>query len=91
MQRARRPGRRRRVLGVLAELVEESAQVRCFFGSFRSCDDFGFARRECHRRLFLLLQVMAACPYMNTWPDVECRVAQSESENPVRGVPSERA
>eukprot|EP00965_Chrysotila_dentata_P031269 1040980-Pleurochrysis_carterae.AAC.1 len=40
---------------------------------------------------FLLLHVMAACPYMNTCPDVECRVAQSESENPASGRLSARA
>eukprot|EP00965_Chrysotila_dentata_P095764 3165552-Pleurochrysis_carterae.AAC.1 len=34
---------------------------------------------------FLLLHVMAACPYMKTCPEVECRVAQSESEKPARG------
>eukprot|EP00965_Chrysotila_dentata_P110833 3662976-Pleurochrysis_carterae.AAC.1 len=34
---------------------------------------------------FLLLQVMAALPYRKTCPEVECRVAQSESEKPVRG------
>eukprot|EP00965_Chrysotila_dentata_P172681 5698716-Pleurochrysis_carterae.AAC.2 len=28
---------------------------------------------------------MAAWPYMNTCPDVECCVAQSESENPASG------
>eukprot|EP00965_Chrysotila_dentata_P151037 4991485-Pleurochrysis_carterae.AAC.1 len=40
---------------------------------------------------FLLLHVMAARPYMKTWPEVEWRVAQSESENPVSGVLSVRA
>eukprot|EP00965_Chrysotila_dentata_P219232 6191012-Pleurochrysis_carterae.AAC.1 len=40
---------------------------------------------------FLLLHVMAARPYMNTWPEVEWRVAQSESENPVSGGLSVRA
>eukprot|EP00965_Chrysotila_dentata_P008083 263727-Pleurochrysis_carterae.AAC.3 len=36
-------------------------------------------------------QVMAARPYINTCPDVEWRVAQSESENPARGGLSARA
>eukprot|EP00965_Chrysotila_dentata_P128157 4237003-Pleurochrysis_carterae.AAC.1 len=37
---------------------------------------------------FLLDQVMAAWLYKNTWPDVECLVAQSESEKPATGCGS---
>eukprot|EP00965_Chrysotila_dentata_P245639 6206681-Pleurochrysis_carterae.AAC.2 len=40
---------------------------------------------------FLLLQVMEALPYINTWPEVEWRVAQSESEKPAKGSASARA
>eukprot|EP00965_Chrysotila_dentata_P032345 1077890-Pleurochrysis_carterae.AAC.2 len=42
---------RRRVLGVLAEFVEQRAQVGGLFGGFRRADDFGLTGRECHRRL----------------------------------------
>eukprot|EP00965_Chrysotila_dentata_P256543 6212574-Pleurochrysis_carterae.AAC.2 len=35
---------------------------------------------------FLDAHEMAAWLYMKTWPDVECLVAQSESEKPAIGV-----
>eukprot|EP00965_Chrysotila_dentata_P093506 3089147-Pleurochrysis_carterae.AAC.1 len=47
------------------------------------------ARRLCYRRLFLDAHKMAAWSYINTYPGVECRAAQSESEKPAASASPE--
>eukprot|EP00965_Chrysotila_dentata_P261616 6214316-Pleurochrysis_carterae.AAC.1 len=72
--------------GGQAEIGKERAQIDSFLGRFGGCDNFRLARRERNRRL-LYAHEMAAWLYMNTCdPEVDCFVAQSESEKPSTDV-----
>eukprot|EP00965_Chrysotila_dentata_P193634 6175882-Pleurochrysis_carterae.AAC.1 len=63
-----------RLVGAFAELVEHMSNVRKYAASFAASDAAMISASQDDSATdgcFLLLQVMAARPYMNTCPDVE--------------------
>eukprot|EP00965_Chrysotila_dentata_P018082 600667-Pleurochrysis_carterae.AAC.1 len=68
---------RRRLAMTIAELVEQSAHLYCLLRGFGSCDDFGLAGGQRHRRLLFATPGDGGAS-SDEWPSLSPRIPQEE-------------